>query len=66
LITTVAEKVESGSSVHLPFEHLDPIDVPFDSTGTVRQSQSIQDRSVVGFEPSDEAAQVWKVIYRDG
>ncbi|MCW0194749.1 MAG: hypothetical protein OJJ55_26020 [Rhodococcus sp.] len=38
----------------------------FDSAGTVGQGQSIQDRSVVGFEPADEAMQLRKVVCRDG
>lgn len=40
--------------------------MPFDSTGTVRQSQSIQNRSVVGFEHSDETMQLRQIINRDG
>jgi hypothetical protein len=40
-----AERVKSGASAHLPFAHLDPVHVPFDSTGTVRQDQPILDRA---------------------
>lgn len=42
-----AKQVESSTSVHLPFEHLDPVHMPFDSAGTVRQSQPVSDRGVI-------------------
>lgn len=46
-----AKQVEPGSPLHLPSEHLDSVHILFGRAGTVQQSQSIQDRSGVGFEP---------------
>ena len=57
-VITFAEQVESGTAVHLPFEHLDPVDVAFDLAGAVGQGQAVEDGLVVAFEPGDEGAQV--------
>ena len=36
------EQVESGAAIHLPFEHLDPVDVAFDLAGAVGQGQAVE------------------------
>lgn len=53
------KNAESGASVHLPSEHLDPLHVTFDRAGTAGQEQLISDGCVVGVEASSEAVQVW-------
>lgn len=52
------EQVEAGTPVHLPFEHLDAVDVAFDRTGTVGQGQAVADRIVISLQASDEAVQM--------
>lgn len=61
-----AAHIESGTLVHLPLEHFDPIDTPFTSIGTARQGWRLAGSTMVGVEPSNEAMHVWYIICCDG
>jgi hypothetical protein len=39
-----AQQIELRATEHLPFDHLDPIDVAFDLPGAVVQAQPVGDR----------------------
>jgi hypothetical protein len=49
-----AEQVGAGASVHLAFEHLDAVDVPFHAARTPWQGQPGGDGVLVGAQPGDE------------
>jgi hypothetical protein len=54
----LAEQVGFRASVHLPFDHLDAVDVAFDGTGTVGDGEPGGDGGPVPAKPSGEAAQL--------
>ena len=60
-----AEQIEAGTSIHLPLEHLDAIDVAFDGAGAVGEGEPIADGIVIGLQATDEAVQLRQVIRPD-
>src|SRR5262249_28457625 len=63
---SLAEQVEAGAAIHLPFEHFDPVDVAFDLAGAVGQGQAVEYGGMVALEPGREGAQLRLVISLDG
>jgi hypothetical protein len=53
----LAEQVEAGAAVHLPFDHLDPVDVALDDAGAVGQGEPVGDGLQVVADAGGEGAQ---------
>lgn len=48
-------EIEAGPAEHLPFQHLQPVDVAFDGAGTVGKGQSVADGVEVAAQVAGEA-----------
>jgi hypothetical protein len=61
-----SQQVQAGAAEHLAFEHLEPVDVAFDWSGTVGQGQAVADGVEVAAQVTGECCQRRQGVVLDG
>ena len=61
----LAQQVEVGAAIHLPFHELELVDASFQRSGAPRQAQGRRDGGVVALDALGETAQLTAARLRD-
>lgn len=63
---TVQDFGKGSASVHLSFDHLEPVDVASDDAGVPGHGEAVEDGLLVAFDAVGEGVQVGLVVGADG
>lgn len=58
--------MEARAAEHLSFEHLDPVDVPFDNAGAAGQGKAGDDGIAVAVDAGGEGVEAGKIVLANG